>query len=90
VAGDELRGFIATFAGARGPYGARIDWGDGRRSGGEVNGVFAGSFAVYGTHGYARPGTYVVRVTVTTRGRTIRTIRATAQIRARGEPLDLG
>jgi hypothetical protein len=90
VAGDELRGFIATFAASRGPYGARIDWGDGRRSSGEVAAVFAGSFAVYGTHGYARPGRYAVRVTVTAAGRRIRTIRASAEIRAPGEPLNLG
>jgi hypothetical protein len=90
VAGDELRGFIATFAASKGPYGARIDWGDGRRSGGEVAQVFSGSWSIYGTHAYARPGTYGVRVTVTARAGRIRTIRAGVEVRAPGEPLRLG
>jgi acyl-coenzyme A thioesterase PaaI-like protein len=52
--------------------------------------VFSGSWSIYRTHAYARPGTYGVRVTVTARAGRIRTIRAGVEVRAPGEPLRLG
>jgi hypothetical protein len=58
-----------TITGERSPagaFGARIYWGDGTApSAGHVEPNLDGSFTVFGSQAYGRPGTYRVRVLIT-------------------------
>jgi hypothetical protein len=58
-----------TITGQRSPasaFAARIHWGDGTApTAGRVEPNLDGSFTVFGSHAYARPGTYRVRVLIT-------------------------
>src|SRR5262249_18573898 len=65
-AGEALAGvLVATFSdsSSSAPYSATITWGDGTSSAGAIASGLAG-FEVRGDHVYARPGSFLVAVTV--------------------------
>ena len=64
TAGTEFTAVVATFTSdAPGQFTARILWGDGAESAGQV--VAAGQgFEVHGTHTYAQPGQYTIDVVI--------------------------
>jgi SdrD B-like domain/Putative Ig domain len=61
---------LATFSDAgplapAGAYTATVDWGDGNNGSGAMIASGAGTFQVAGSHSYAQPGIYSVRVSIT-------------------------
>lgn len=70
TAGTSFTGVVATFHLDSTPppiveTGADISWGDGGDSAGQIVQGSGGDYTVIGTHLYARPGTYGLRVLIT-------------------------
>ncbi len=65
-----LATFVAAKNAAASQYTASIDWGDGATSPGTITAGQLNSYAVQGSHSYAKPGYYRVAVSVTDGHRT--------------------
>jgi 6-phosphogluconolactonase (cycloisomerase 2 family) len=93
TAGISFTGPLATFtdidrANRAGDFTATIDWGDGTTSAGTVSGA-GGSFAVVGSHTYAAPGKFTVKVQVNDADGTASASATSTAAVAHGAPTDV-
>jgi hypothetical protein len=63
-------------------YTVGLSWGDGTSSPAKMSASGAGQFVVGGTHTYAKPGSYAIRVGIRDRGGAAATATGTATVRA--------
>jgi hypothetical protein len=92
TAGVPFAGSVLTFPDADpngGPrdFSAAIDWGDGSTSPGTISPSAEGGFVVSGTHTYATPGAFLIRVTVVDLGGARAVLYAAASVAPAGTPM---
>jgi hypothetical protein len=100
IAGAPFSGAVASFtdanpSGVIGDFSAKINWGDGAVSSGTIStaaaaGFTVNAFNVTGSHTYAAPGSYTVRVQIVDDGGSKTTAVSTATVASLGLPVQKG
>lgn len=83
--GATFSGTVATFTdanskGAASDFSAKIAWGDGTTTAGQIAAASGGGFKVTGSHAYAEEGTYSVTVSIADDGGSKATVASTAHV----------